>query len=429
MRAWRWAVLVSAVLLAMSGVLPASAAPGDLDGSFSGDGKVLTSFGQWFDDEAVAVGAHGTIVVGGTVDGRMGVVRYLSDGRLDKTFSGDGKAAVGFKGDAVGNDMALMPGGKVVLAGGAGIGTPESAFAVARFRANGTADPSFSGDGRLTTAFPFGWAEAAGVAVQTDGKIVVVGSARSSGVWEQVAMARYLPAGGLDPTFGVGGIVTTPVLDPPVGMDRASYAEDVAVQPDGRIVVVGWVGPGEVLFIARYLTDGRLDPTFGRGDGVKFSGGTHRQGFALALQPDGRIVVAGHESEWNQPLSQLDEYVMVARFLKDGRPDLAFGDRGLVRVAEDGVGQDVAVAPDGTIVVAATFMSTDQTVGGRFTVARLRSDGSLDDPFGGGDAIAWTTFVPGEWTDALGVAIQPDGRIVAAGWSGAKIALARFLSA
>jgi uncharacterized delta-60 repeat protein len=429
MRAWRSTVLVSAVLLAMSGVLPASAAPGDLDRSFSGDGKVLTPFGQWFDDEAVAVGAHGTIVIGGTVQGRMGAVRYLSDGRVDRTFGGDGKTAAGFNGGAVGNDMALLPGGKVVVAGAARIGTPQSAFALARFRANGALDPSFSGDGRVTTAFPFGWAEAAGVAVQTDGKIVVVGSAQSSDVWEQAAMARYLPAGGLDPTFGVGGIVITPLVDPPVGVVRASYAKDVAVQPDGKIVVVGWVGPGEVLFLARYLPDGRLDPTFGRGDGVKFSGGTHKQGFALALQPDGKIVVTGHESEWNQPLSQLDEFVMLARFLPDGRPDLAFGDRGLVRVAENGSGEDVAVAPDGTIVTAATFMSTEGTVGGRFTVARLRSDGTIDDSFGGGNGLAWTTFEPGEWTDALGVAIQPDGRIIAAGWSGARIALARFMAA
>ncbi len=438
MRVWSATVVVSALSLALLGAMPVLAAPGDLDPSFSGDGKVQTRSGDYAEMHTVAVGPNGTIFVGGTAGlvggpSHMTVVRYLSDGRLDLAFSGDGKASVPFTGGARGNDIALQSDGKVVVVGAAQVDTSGSVFAVARLRANGTLDPAFSADGKVTTAFPVGWsAEATGVAVQPGGKILVVGSAVSpDGSSQQVAVARYLATGTVDRTFGVGGTVMTPPPAPRVG---GLAAEDVALQSDGKIVVVGSFG-GHALFLVRYLPDGRLDTTFGGGEGIKFSGGTQKEGLALALQPDGKIVVTGSDSQWNQVTNELDQWFIVGRFLSTGRPDPVFGVNGIVRAAPDGTGQDIAIAPNGTIVAAATFMSTERTVGGRFTVARLRSDGTMDNSFGGGTGFAWTTFGLGTWNDANAVVLQPNGRILAAGASwkagptaGSTIVVARFMA-
>jgi uncharacterized delta-60 repeat protein len=400
MRMPRVLLVVAIACLALVQAQPVSAAPGDLDSGFAGDGIVEAVSGT-------AVTLHdGRIVVGGSAFSagfaQLEASRIRANGTLDVGFGGDGRAQASFNGDAYGRDVAVQSDGKVMVAGTKQRFDPfASTIVLARFLADGRLDPAFSGDGKVTTALA-GFAQGEAVAVQANGKIVVAGLLESSG-GSEVVLVRYLSSGALDPTFGDGGVVLTSVRRAS-GELAYARADELAIAPDGSIVVVG--SAGRALLVARYRVNGGLDPSFGGGDGIKLSGGTTKWGGSVALQPDGRIVVAGYEEEWNHELDELDSFAIVARFRDDGRPDAAFG---VVRVAPGGyvgMGSGVALRPDAKIVTLAGSM-----------LARLRPSGAPDPTFGGGDGIA-STGLAGE-----GMVSQPDGRIVVVG-----DALARFLA-
>ena len=192
--------------------------------------------------------------------------------------------------------------------------------------ADGDLDPTFGDAGRVETTYPDG-AAASGVAVQPDGAIVIAG-------WEggRFSVARYLPGGTLDPDFGVGGLVTTPLGA------KGDSASAVALQPNGRIVATGTDG-GNRFVVIRYLTDGTLDTSFG-GDGiVRTPRGAHFWGGEdLAIQPNGKIVVVGTAGE-----SRVKTAFAMARFRVNGTKDPNFGDGGRV-VTPFGSGQAHAVA-------------------------------------------------------------------------------------
>jgi uncharacterized delta-60 repeat protein len=235
------AVLVAAVVI---GVFPAGAqaAPGDLDLTFSGDGKQRTDFG-FGDSRAAAIARQpdGKIVAVGADRGDLALARYNPNGSLDTSFSGDGKQTTDFGGCCDGaNGVALQDDGKIVVVGGGG-------FALARYNPNGSLDTSFSGDGKQTTSFT-AVDVANGVTIQGDGKIVAVGRAGDFGVTD-FALARYNPNGSLDTSFSGDGRQTTDF-----GGDDG--ANGVAIQGDGKIVAAG-VGPGpngtNDFALARYL--------------------------------------------------------------------------------------------------------------------------------------------------------------------------------
>ena len=403
----------------------ASAAAGDLDTTFSGDGKKTTDIlGLYNPGYGLALAPDGKIVVAGTANtgpgNDMGMVRYRPGGNLDDTFSGDGIRTLDLgAGNEGAEDVAVQPDGRIVAVGYTE-GPGGTDFAVARFREGGALDASFAGDGIRTTDFASGLQESYGVALQDDGKIVVVGYTDDAGGTEaDLLVVRYEANGALDPTFSGDG---KKVTDFGPGDD---IAYDVTVQPDGRIVVVGSASNGASLdfAIARYDTNGSLDDTFS-GDGKKmidFGSSDGLQG--VAIQPDGKIVVAGWSSNGS------DRDVAVARFRPKGKPDDAFSDEGFVRhdfTFGDDEAHDVALQEDGKIVVAgkARLATT------RFAVLRFQTDGDLDPAFGG-SGWATTSFGPGSST-ANGVAIQTDGKIVAAGQlsevTGTDFALARYLA-
>jgi uncharacterized delta-60 repeat protein len=226
---------------------------GSLDTSFSGDGKQTTDFGCCANvANAVAIQANGKIVTVGSTDANSGgdfaLARYNPNGTLDTTFSGDGKQTTDLGGrGSVANAVALQANGKIVAAGVGGGGThPE--FALARYEPNGSLDPAFSGDGKQTTDFGMGAADAAnGIAIQGDGKIVTVGRASGGSTGDDFAIARYNPNGTLDVSFSDDGRNRTNF-----GASGAfDGANGVALQGDGRIVAVG-DGNGEFA-LARYL--------------------------------------------------------------------------------------------------------------------------------------------------------------------------------
>jgi uncharacterized delta-60 repeat protein len=192
-------------------------------------------------------------------------------------------------GDDRADHVVLQADGKIVASGTANSFGRNASFAVVRYNANGTLDAGFSGDGKLRTNFTPGFDGSFGVAIQPlDQKIVAVGQA---GLY--LGLARYNPNGTLDAGFSGDGKTRTNFTP---GLD---YAEEVEVQVDGKIVVVGtanWFARNSRFALARYDTDGTLDSSFG-GDGkvvTDFTVGFDAP-FGLAIQPaDGKIVAAGY---------------------------------------------------------------------------------------------------------------------------------------
>ena len=232
-----------------------TAAPGDLDTTFDGDGKVTTNFTAG-DDVArgVAIQSDGKIVTAGSAGNTpdFALARYNTDGSLDITFDGDGKVTTDiFFGDSA-HGVAIQSDGKIVAVG------DSVDFALARYNADGSLDTTFDGDGKVTTSFTAGEARARGVAIQADGKIVAVGEV---GVNPNLdfALARYNADGSLDTTFGVNGLVTTEFN----GTDRA---RGVAIQSDGKIVAVGQDGTSDFA-LARYNANTPSSSSGGGGGG------------------------------------------------------------------------------------------------------------------------------------------------------------------
>jgi uncharacterized delta-60 repeat protein len=414
----------------------AGAAAGGLDPSFGGDGKVITNLTPGFDEAGgVAIQADGKIVAAGMADGRFGLVRYRVNGSRDTTFGGgDGWVATDLgDGPDRATGVAIQGDGRIVAAGTAGF----NQFAVARYQADGNPDSTFGGDGTVITSFSGGRREEAaqGVVVQADGRIVVAGWSWSQS--PRFALARYQTDGNLDPTFGGDGKVIT-------NFDGCcEHAQDLALQANGKIVVVGTAGPG--FGVARYRTDGSLDTAFG-GDGMVTTNLTpHSWSFdwanAVAIQPDGRILAAGEAGSPHYVLSssQGDEQrrggqMALVRYRPNGTLDPAFGGDGKVMTnitPKIDTANDVAIQANGKIVAAGTVGEGEPPrFDSKFVAVRYHPGGGRDAGFSG-DGKVITNFTP-SFDDGTGVAIQADGNIVLAGraaGNGSRFALARYLAA
>lgn len=258
-----------------------------------------------------------------------------------------------------------------------------------------------------------------GIAIQPDGKIVLAGSDQTS---NGVIVVRLLPNGAVDPSFGNGGIVLTPF---PVGSFGEGRA--VAIQPDGKIVVVGSAkGAVDGDFLAiRYLDNGALDPSFGGGDGIEIVpvGLGQDRAEAVVIGANERILLSG---EARLPENKGVEAGVVV-LQTGGKPDPSFNATGVKTLKTTAgeptdEGKGIAEQPDGKIVIAD---ETGNGAGNGFTIVRLLASGGLDPEFNG------TGFVntpipgnpnPGAKGRATDVLVQPDGRIVASGYGFDEVA-------
>ena len=226
----------------------------------------------------MAIQANGKIVAvgGGGPGGDFALARYNPGGSLDPSFSGDGMQTTDFGGSDLATGVALQGDGRIVVVGRGG--PLPRGFALARYNPNGSLDTSFSGDGKQRTGFGGSDDGARAVALQANGKIVTVGRGGPGG---DFALARYNPNGTLDTSFSGDGKQRT---------GFGTQATGVALQADGRIVAVGGGGDFE---LARYNPGGRLDPRFS-GDGRQTTDfGAADFATGMALQGDGKIVAAG----------------------------------------------------------------------------------------------------------------------------------------
>jgi uncharacterized delta-60 repeat protein len=391
-------------------VIPASlarAAPGDLDRTFGADGRVITNLTVGNDGARdVAIQTNGKIVAVGKAGaahgyGRFALTRYRANGRLDPAFGGNGVVIENFaKREDFAAGVAIQTDGKIVAAGGANRTARVTKFAVGRWNPDGTLDATFGGNGKVTTGFTGGQADGSDVAIQTNGQIVVVGSANPGGF----AVARYNPDGTLDTTFDGDGKATADVT---TEFDSASA---VAIDAGGKIVVAGAGGDG-TFALARFNTDGSLDAAFD-GDGMVTTSLT--DGFdnanAVAIQGDGKIVAAG---EAGFCCEYTGRFALV-RYDADGTLDGTFGGDGKVITnftPDDDAASDVVILSSGKIVGVGSEGFNGATA--RFALVRYDADGSRDSNFGD-DGKVVTRFSHG-FDFAAGVAIQADGRILAVG--------------
>ena len=428
---WLISMIVGS-LLATSVATPAIATGGTKDDTFGDGGRAITGWdgpikgtpyweirgcsGSAFD---VEIQADGGIVLAGAkgLDFRphFALARHLPDGTTDPSFAGDGiVGAFNVPGFAV--DAKIQADDDIVAVGTVGrrAGTiggelqthPGSKFALVRLHPDGSFDDTFSGDGRVETAFgDERRAQANAVAIGSDEKLVVAGSVGNS-----VAVARYLTDGSLDPSFSANGRLRARFVDG----SRSEQASDITVLGDGTIVIAAVACDQRRcrLVLARFLSDGTLDATFG-GDGVArqpikgpFTGD-------LVEQADGKLLVGA--------------FHQLFRFDADGSLDTTFSDDGWARtgVAADGV----AIQTDGGILVSGTGPIRESGLW-VVEVSRFLGTGVLDTGFGN-DGTARASF-PGFENASYGVTIQPDGKIVAAGTTSdinvdGKWAVARFL--
>jgi uncharacterized delta-60 repeat protein len=384
--------------------------PGSLDTTFGTGGKVNTPIGSSYDVAyALGIQPDGRIVAAGySSNGSnydFALVRYNTDGSLDTGFGTGGKVTtpIGSSND-IANALGFQSDGRIVVAGSSYNGSNYN-FALVRYNTDGSLDTTFGTGGKVTTPIGSGYNIAYALGIQSDGGIVAAGYSENGSNYD-FALVRYNTDGSLDTGFGTGGIVTTSIGS---GYNIA-YA--LGIQPDGRIVVAGSYcnGSNYDFALVRYNTDGSLDTGFGIGGIVTTSiGSSDDKALALGIQPDGRIVAAGYSSNGSNY-----DFALV-RYNADGSLDTGFGIGGKV-TTPIGSGYDIAYAldiqSDGRIVVAGS-----SCIGSNydFALVRYNTDGSLDTGFGTGGIV--TAHIGSSDDKAIAIGIQSDGRIVAAGYS------------
>jgi uncharacterized delta-60 repeat protein len=389
----------------------ARAAAGDLDSRFGNAGVAVTDFSTTEDySSAVKVQPDGKIIVAGYSgiypDFHSALVRYTRNGRLDSTFGVGGKVVATF--DSSGDDLSaivLQADGKIVAAGS----IHGTAFLLARFNADGSVDQTFGNNGNVVTTFGDHTAGAADLVLQADGKIIAVGVS-GAGPYSELndfALARYNADGSLDQSFGTGGKVITHF---PGVFNTGSTATSVALQSDGNVVVGGFYKNERTphqFALTRYNSNGTLDSTFGQsGKVMTFVGAGDAFSFAIALESNGRIVLAGYSYTQGHDFS-------LAGYNPDGTLDSTFGNGGFTATDFSGASDDIAYAmtmqSDGKLVVGGR---TGQYPFFDFGVARYSSDGQPDQSFGTGGKVATDL---GSTDDGYAVALQQNGKIILAG--------------
>ena len=411
---------------------------GDLDPSFGVGGKVTTAFQADVQATSMVLQSDGKIVVlGGTYgNGSVVLARYNSDGSLDTSF-GNGGVVLGAYNNSIPTSMALQSDGKIVVAA-SGI--------LVRYDSDGLLDTTFDEDGMLEMTYvsPQTIVNSPKVAVQTDGKIVVVGSVsvtretQDNGSFSEtdIVLVRYNSDGSLDTSFDGDGTRNTNFSSPWTNYRVEENATGITLQSDGKILVTATSDNLFQFALNRYNSDGSLDTSFD-GDGRLTTklGLNSSQAISLALQSDGKIVVAG-SSGFTNGLA-----FAVARYNADGSLDKSFDENGKVITPFGNVDDfafnssvsisyetSIALQSDGKIVLAGHFQKNSGT---DFALARYNSNGSLDTSFDGDGRLTMGFRETGD-DQANAIAIQADGKIVVAGFTdnegSYEFALARFVN-
>lgn len=409
---WGLPIVIALATMLLSASI-ARAAPGDLDTSFSADGKQTLNFGGLDRATKVVTTPDGRIVVVGSTDytgaGDFAVARFTSDGTPDTSFNGTGRKSLGSAANDIGGGVAVLPNEQIVVAGQ---GNTAQDFVATRLNADGSLDTTFGSGG--STSVDFGATETVNAMIrQPDGKLVLVGSTSATGGGD-FAIARLNADGSPDTTFATGGKETVDFG----GLDAAAA---VALAPDGKIVVAGQGGPGRDMVVTRLNIDGSIDTSFApvtAGKAFVDFGATDLAN-GVVVGPDGKIVLDGATSAVGS-----GDFA-VARLTAAGSLDPTFSVDGKLTLGYGAANESalaIALQQNGRIVVMGTGDANSD-----FVVSRLAPDGSVDSSFGTGGTVG-VDFGAVEYDGD--VTLQPDGQIVIAGSTnvtdGGDMAVARL---
>jgi len=405
---------------------------GNIDISFGTNGIVRTDFGtdtavSYDSAKAVIVQLDGKIVVAGTInsESNSALIRYNSNGTIDDKFGTQGIAKFSLDGAVRIHAMALQPDGMILVAGSVFFGATDD-FLLARFNTDGAPDTSFGSNGIVTTDFATLFESstmenerAFALALQSDGKIVVAGEVGViGGAGTHFAVARYDSNGKLDPGFGpnINGVVMSNLGS------TSDTASALTLQAGGKIVVAGsasFTDTHDDFAIVRYTSDGMLDSTFGTNGLVITDFAKYNDRVTgVVIQPDGtpegKIVATG-SGGFIDIDGRVHNGIVLARYTNSGLLDESFGVKGKAFVEFSGNGSvsyyayAAALQTDGKIVLAGQYDDcNDGCV--RFVLARFNINGLVDTSFGGNGKVV-TDFN----STANAIALQPDGKIIAAG--------------
>lgn len=428
-----WKVSLMAMLISLLTVTVALAASGDLDTSFDGDGWLTTDVNATHpgrNDIAadIALQSDGKIVAAGysfvpsTTTEDFAITRYKPDGSPDATFSGDGSLITNFGGEDSAYAVAIQSNGKIVVAGNK-CSNDICDMALARYNANGKLDITFSGDGKQITDFGGNDNRTYGGIVLTPNDKILLTGYMMKGTDYNFAVYRYNPNGTPDTTFSADGKVSVGF-----GAGKQSFGEDLVRQSDGKIVVAGEtcdLNYASCNFaIVRLTAGGTLDTAFS-GDGrLVIDMGGYDVARSVAVQPDGRIILAGYKR------TAAGFYFALARLNTDGSLDKSFNGTGKKSfgIGDGGyaIANDVLVQADGAIV---TFGTAKVGATDDFALVRLTPNGALDSTFSGDGKV--TVDLGGNTEAGYTLDLQPDGSYVVGGYTydGSQIdfALARIL--
>lgn len=356
--------------------------------------------------------------------------RTSPNGSLDQSFGRRGKTTTDFRrGDSRAYAVALEPDGKLVAVGESDH-DHSAAFALARYEPKGALDTSFGSHGEVRTSFSVN-ATATAVAIRADGSILVAGPTGSATSTERrIAIARYLPDGRLDPSFGRNGRVMTVLEAKTVGVFLGA---SLVVEPSGKIIVAATTdsqGGGASRFgLAAYNANGSVDLRFGhKGLTTTGFGDDGVIATALALEPNGKLVAAGYTYA---PTTYALQGFALARYTPQGSLDLTFGSHGEVStvVGAASAAAVVAVQTDGRIIAGGSSFTQSNLQVRHFALVRYTPAGTLDPKFGN-HGVVTTTFSGDDGVS--GVAIESRG-LVASGTTvsrqggHSRFALARYL--
>jgi len=392
-------------------------------------GYVTTQVGRNKDNAyAVTLDAEGRILTAGAshngIDSDICVTRFLPTGELDLSFGHGGAAIYDSRfGEDKAYAIAQDVRGRILIAG-AIANARDTDLALIRLRDNGTLDTTFGKGGIATYDFGKGNDTAYAMTLQPDGKWLVVGSA-SNGKDLDFALWRVDSDGKIDKDFGKEGVVITGLGD---SLNRVGdeYGYSVALQAPGRILVTGFseLETSSVFVTLRYFSNGRLDMTYGQhGTVVTHIGRKKDKAYASVEQADGKLLIAGTTQ------TETGGALALARYTRDGAPDMDFGQGGVVQSnlgGEVGTIYGLQVQPDGKIIAAGTSSDGKDT---DLLVVRFLANGEIDSKFG---ALGKAGVVGQKgYAAAYALTLQSDGKPVVAGvipyGNDFRVSVARFL--
>lgn len=384
---------------------------GFLDSSFGNGGLVTTAIdGSYNLGQTTIIQSDGKIIVAGEAGEptpmRVAIVRYNTDGSLDNSFGNSGSVLIPVgSARSYARDLAIQSDGKILI-GAYTYDDVAGDFAVIRLNTNGTLDTTFGTNG-ITVVDNGSHEIVEALVLLNDGKILLAGNN-----WDNFLAARFNADGSLDTTFGTNGWITT------VFTASFSQAKDIAVQEDGKVLLSGVaidIATARYrVAVARFTTEGSLDPLFGTSGQLTFHiGDSDDYGAGVSVGADSKILIGGYSHVSQNPL----KYDLFAvRLNSDGSFDDTFGNNGvtIARVLEDApnYAEDILLQSDGKIILTGYGSDSDNY---NLIMLRINSNGQVDSTFGIDGRV--NTDINGRPDFGKAIAIQPDNKIILTGYS------------